>query len=314
MTASASSPPLGGVSRTTGISSVAYVHLMMIYVIWGSTYLMVKICLHGAGHILPLHIQFGREGCGALILASLALYRHGLPQRLRWPDLVRCIGTGMLMWAGGNTLATSCAPYASSGFIVMSMGSIPLWCALFDCVVSRTRPSMRVVGALLAGLGGLFMVVWPVLSGHGGISGPHPVLVVMVLQLSAMTWSLGTVLQRPLAGRLAPEWTAAIQMACASCLLAFVLWVRGAPLPDYPAPAQIGAFVYLVIFGGVVAPASYVVVLRTFSPEIASTFAYVNPVVGLLLGWAVLGEQPALLSIAGIVVVLGSVALIMRRS
>nr|WP_255673840.1 EamA family transporter [Komagataeibacter sp. FNDCF1] len=158
------------------------------------------------------------------------------------------------------------------------------------------------------------MIVWPVLHGHGGISGPHPVIVVLVLQLSAITWSLGTVLQRPLATRLAPEWTAAIQMGCASCLLALVIWSRGVGLPVAPSTTQLGAFAYLVIFGGVLAPASYVVVLRTFSPEIASTFAYVNPVVGLLLGWVVLGEQPAFQSIIGIVIVLGSVALIMRRT
>ncbi|MBB2202344.1 EamA family transporter [Gluconacetobacter tumulisoli] len=291
----------------------AYGHLLAIYLIWGSTYLAVKLCLSGPAPVSPLHLQVLREGCGALLLAGLTAVRHGGPGRLDRRDAGLCALTGVLMWVGGNALATACAPYAHSGFIVMAMGTIPLWCTLFDCVLNRARPSARILAALPLGLGGLVMVVAPALSGHGAIVTRHPVAVVLVLQLAAITWALGTVLQRRLAGRLRPGWTAAIQMGVAALILGCASSASGWSIPAHVGTIQLAAFAFLVVFGSVVAPASYIVVLRSFSPEMASTFAYVNPVVGVLLGWMVLGERPAALALAGMAVVLGSIALMMRR-
>ncbi|MBM9401616.1 EamA family transporter [Gluconacetobacter azotocaptans] len=291
----------------------AYGHLLAIYLIWGSTYLAVKLCLSGPAPLSPLHLQVLREGCGALLLACITAVRHGGPGRLSWREAGLCALTGILMWVGGNALATSCAPYAHSGFIVMAMGTIPLWCTLLDCVLNRARPTPRVLAALPLGLGGLVMVVAPALSGQGAIVTRHPVVVVLVLQLAAVTWALGTVLQRRLAGRLRPGWTAAIQMGVAALILGGASSAGGWSVPAHVGATQAASFAFLVIFGSVVAPASYIVVLRSFSPEMASTFAYVNPVVGVLLGWMVLGERPAALALAGMAVVLGSIALMMRR-
>ncbi|MBO1325471.1 EamA family transporter [Acetobacter sp. TBRC 12305] len=290
----------------------AYGHLVAIYLIWGSTYLASKICLSGPHAMSVLQLQITREIIGASVLGALSLLRHGWPAGVRGRDIGLCLFCGVLLWCGGNTLATACARYTSSGFIVMAMGVIPLWTALFDSLFGGGRISRRMVLSLLTGLAGLAMVVWPTF--HGGQAGNgqgHPLLIMLVLQLGAMSWAAGTVLQRPLAARFPGGLIASAQLATGAVGLSCVaLAIHDVPHFDV-GPQQWGALAFLVLFGSVIAPSSYVAVVRTFRPEIASTFAYVNPIVGVCLGSLILGERPALLSLVGMVVILGSVALLL---
>lgn len=290
----------------------AYGHLLAIYLIWGSTYLASKICLSGPHAMSVMQLQITREMVGAVILGGLTLLRYGWPAGVRGLDIGLCMFCGVLLWCGGNTLATACAPYTSSGFIVMAMGVIPLWTALFDSLFGGGAISRRMVLSLLTGLAGLAMVVWP--SFHGGQAGAgqgHPLVLMLVLQLGAMSWAAGTVLQRPLAARFPGGLVAAGQLATGAVGLSCVALV----LHDVPhfdlAPRQWSALAFLLLFGSVIAPGSYVAVVRTFRPEIASTFAYVNPIVGVCLGSLILGERPALLSLVGMAIILGSVALLL---
>lgn len=302
-------------ASSPAIPLAAYGHLLTIYLVWGAAYLAVKVCLSGPVAITVLQLQSTRMWCAGALLAALAMLRHGWPG---WPsrrDIGICAATGMLMWVAGNGLATLASRHATSSFIVMALGAIPLWSCLLDLVIERTLPSRRVMLGLVLGLFGLFLVVAPVLTGgdKAVIDPGFAEITVLFLIGAGVSWSLGTIVQRPLMRRMKSEWAATFQMLAAALVLTALAEYEAAPLPGLPGQGQMLAFGFLVVFASVAGLTSYIQVLRSFSPVIASTFAYVNPVIGVLLGWFLLGEQLALLSLIGLAVVLASIMIVLTR-
>jgi len=225
------------------------------------------------------------------------------------------VASGLVMWMGGNGLATLASRHATSSFIVMAMGAIPLWACLLDLVIERVVPSWRVIAGLVLGLFGLFLVVSPTLiGGHAVIIEPgYAELTVLLLIGAGLSWSFGTIIQRPLMQRLRPEWAATFQMLAAAMVLSALAVGEGAPLPTMPNLPQWLAFGFLTIFASVIGLTSYIKVIGVFSPVVASTFAYVNPIIGVLLGWIILDEELEPVSLAGLGVVLASIAIVLSR-
>lgn len=313
MTMTKTETHLGG---TRGrVPPMAYVHLMIVYVVWGSTYLAVKVCLTGPAAVTVLQLQTGRLWGATVLLAATAWALSGPPPRLRRSDLTTCVVTGILMWVTGNGLSTLTSRHATSSFIVMALGTIPLWIMAIECLMRRSLPDRRQAGALLLGLFGLGLVVGPALdSTHGKIVDPgYGLLTVLLLMVGGMSWALGTVLQRPLAGRLPAPWAASYQTLTAAIILSFLTFAEGAAVPHGPSTAQLAAFAFLAVFGSAVSLIAYLTVIRSFSPIVASTFAYVNPLVGMGLGHVVLGEDIAPVSLVGLTIVLFSVGIVLTR-
>lgn len=297
-----------------GIPLSAYGHLLAIYLVWGAAYLAVKVALSGPAAITVFQLQTSRLWAACALLAVLATVRNGLPRRLSRRDLAICAGSGVLMWVFGNGLATLASRHSASIFVVMALGAIPIWSCLLDLLIERAVPTLRVVVGLALGLFGLFLVTAPALFGGGTIIEPgYAGFTVLILIGAGVSWSLGTIVQRPLMGRLPPEWAATFQMLAAALVLTVLAAGEGASLPEAPGHTQWLAFGFMVVFGSVIGLTSYIRVLRSFSPVIASTFAYVNPIVGVLLGWLILDERPAPLSLVGLAIVLTSIAIILTR-
>ncbi|MCJ8143429.1 EamA family transporter [Ancylobacter sp. A5.8] len=293
----------------------AYGHLLTIYLVWGGGYLAVKVALSGPAALTVFQLQSARMWCATLLLAGLAAFRHGWPGRPAPRDLLVCAASGLLMWVAGNGLATLASRHAASSFIVMAMGAIPLWSCVLDLLIERAIPGPRLVFGLVLGLFGLFLVVAPALfnSATAIIEPGFAEFTVLVLIGAGTSWSLGTIVQRPLAGRMKSEWAATFQMLAASLALTVLVTGEAAPLPEMPGLRQWLAIGFLIVFASVIGLTSYLRVLRVFSPVIATTFAYVNPIVGVLAGWAILGEEPAPLSLVGLVIVLASIAIVLSR-
>lgn len=292
-----------------------YAHLIAIYLVWGASYLATKITLSGPEAVTAIQLQSSRMWCASLLLGVVAFVRRGRPRSLSRSDLGLCAASGLLMWVLGNGLATLASHYAASSFIVMALGAIPLWICLLDLLIDRKLPSLHVALGLVLGLCGLFLVVLPTLieSRQAVIAPGYAELTVGILIAAGISWSLGTIVQRPLMRRLAPEWAGALQMQCAALVLTGLSVQEGAPLPGVPALQQWLGFGFLVVFASVIGLTSYIRVIGSFSPVIASTFAYVNPIVGVLLGWLILSEEIAPLSMLGLLLVLISIAVILRR-
>ncbi|MDR6953456.1 drug/metabolite transporter (DMT)-like permease [Ancylobacter sp. 3268] len=300
-------------SGTPAIPLSAYAHLLTIYIVWGGAYLAVKICISGPAAITVPQLQSTRMWGAALLIGAVALARTRRVPHLTRRDIALCTATGLLMWVGGNGLATLASRHATSSFIVMAMGAIPLWSCLLELVIARTLPARRVVLGLVLGLAGLFLVVAPTLIGTGAaiIEPGYAGLTVVLLIGAGMSWSLGTIVQRPLMKRMRPEWAATLQLLTAALVLSVVAAGEHAPLPDMPSTRQWLAFGFLIVFASVIGLTSYIRVIGAFSPVIASTFAYVNPIIGVLLGWILLGEEIAPVSLLGLGIVLASIAIVL---
>ena len=295
-----------------------YGHLLVVYLVWGSTYLAVKICVGGSAHLTPLQLQTGRLWCASLVLLALSAAVAGKPRRLNRADLLGCGVTGLLMWTLGNGFATLASPHASSSFIVMALGMIPVWTTVLTSLIERRVPPGLVILGLALGVSGMGLIFGPpiLMAETGVVESGYGLWVAVVLTLAGTTWSLGSVLQRPILRALQASWAASFQMlAAALALTAYAAWRGEAIVPQGSFDLrQIAAFAFLVLFGSVLCMMSYLKVLQAFSPSTASTFAYVNPVVGIVLGYLVLSETPGFLSLGGMVLILIGVFLVLSQA
>lgn len=301
--------------RPHGASWSGIGNLLIIYIVWGSTYFAVKIAVAGPPEIAPLQLQTWRMWAASTLLIAIGLFRTRRFPALSAKQIFISAASGILMWVMGNGLATLASRHAASGFIVMAMGMIPIWTTLLSSVIDRTCPSLSIVAGLAIGLSGLFLIVGPpiFLAGSSSVESGYAVWLAFVLCAAGLTWSLGSLIQKPLFTAISPVWAAGLQTLAAAIVLTGICSANGITLmpPVDLARSQIAAFLYLVICGSAISLLAYIAVMRIYPPAVASTFAYVNPLVGVLLGWAVLGEKPALISLVGIAVILTGVAAIM---
>lgn len=293
-------------------------NLLIVYLVWGSTYFAVKIAVTGPPAIAPLQLQTWRMWAASALLIAIGLFRTRRFPALSTRQVLICAASGILMWVLGNGLATLASRHAASGFIVMAMGMIPIWTTLISGMIDRTRPSRIVVAGLAIGLCGLFLIVGPpiFLAGSSSVETGYAIWLALVLCAAGLTWSIGSLIQKPLFTAISPVWAAGLQTLSAAIALTVLCWTSGTAFlpPADLAPAQITAFLYLVIFGSVASLLAYIAVMKIYPPAVASTFAYVNPLVGVALGWAFLGEKPEPISLIGIALVLTGVSVIVVRA
>ena len=299
-----------------------YVSLGAVYLIWGSTYFAVKIFVEGGG-VSPLQLQFARVVCAAALLAVVAavvegaraIRRRPRPSRaIPWKSVAAAAISGALMWAAGNGFATYSAPHASSSFIVMAMGTIPLWSIVVEAFATSRLPSRRTLVGLGVGLVGLGAVVAPGVLSAAIVDTNYAASTAVMLAAAGLTWAAGTAIQKRTAGSFAPSTLAALQFSGAALVLAGPVLASSGGVEASFGESQVIAFGYLVVFGSAISLSAYAMVVRRFSPPIASTFAYVNPVVGIILGALLLDESIQLLSVFGLALVLAAVFWIVRNS
>ncbi len=273
-------------------------HLLVVYILWGSTYLGIRVAVReGAG--FPPFIMAGSRilVAGLILLAWAALARRKLrPART---DLVVFASSGLLLWLGGNGLVTWAEQRAESGYAALLVGSAPLWTTIVESVVDRRTPTLRLIGALLIGLAGVGVLNYPVLR-HGSSA---DILSAVALILAVMSWGLGSVFQKRRPVTLSGEANASYQLLFGCVALLTVSALVGEPRPT-PTPAAFAAWGYLVIFGSVIAFTSFVKALQMLPVGVVMTYAYVNPVIAVLLGWMILGEKITLWTLAGSVFVI----------
>ncbi len=292
-------------------------NLLVVYLVWGSAYFAVKIAVTGPPAISPLQLQTWRMWAASALLIAIGLFRTGRPPALSLRQLAICAASGILMWVGGNGLATLASRHAASGFIVMAMGMIPIWTTLLSSIVNRSRPSRYLVAGLAIGIIGLGLIVGPPMlsAGSPSVESGYAAWLALVLCAAGLTWSIGSLIQKPVLAATSPIWAAGLQTLAAAIVLTTISAANGVTIAPPPgiSPMQILAFLYLVLFGSVASLLAYIAVMKRYPPAIASTFAYVNPLVGVALGWALLDERPALMSLIGIALILAGVTAIIAE-
>lgn len=292
-------------------TSRGYAHLCVVYLVWGSVYLAVKLAIAQPGGFAVFQLQAMRLGLGAATLALIPLLR-GTFKVQSWRDLRICVICGLLFWVGGNGLAVIALMDLASGFVAMALATIPLWTVMFEAVFDRKVPRPAQFLALLLGFFGLAMIVVPVLEGQG--SDVPPVTAVLAVIAAPVSWVAASLTQRQIAGRMDSMVAASLQLGVgAAGSLILLLLLGQTEFPD-AAPVSVAAMFYLAFVGSALGFRSYLLALRALPSYVVATFAYVNPVVSVALGWLVLGETLSWLSLAGMAIILGSVALVLSQT
>lgn len=276
--------------------------LATIYLIWGSTYLAIRFAVE----TLPPFLMAGTR----FVVAGTVLYvwrravGHARPTGAQW----RAAGVvGALMLLVGNGGVTWAEQWVESGTTALMVASVPLWMVLLDWARPGGRPPRLAVWAgILVGLAGVLL-----LFGSPAID-PRYTAGWAVLLVASMAWAAGSLYSRT-AVLPAPLLATGMQMLAGGILLLVVGALTGeiqALDPRLFSVRSVLAVGYLVVFGSLVGYSTYVWLLRVTPPALASTYAFVNPVVAVFLGWLLAGERITPRILLASTVIVGGVALI----
>jgi len=280
----------------------AYLHLGIVYLVWGSTYLAIRVAVREGSGFPPFSMGATRVIlAGLLLLGWAALSRKRVRPSRR--ELLILAGSGLLLWSVGNGLVIWAEQRAASALAALMVGTTPIWAVLMEAALDRRRPSPLLLAGLLSGLMGIGLLSAPVLA--GGIRAD--VLSVVALGLASIAWAAGSVLQNRNPVDLPLRVSSGYQhLAGGIGFLVLVLLMRE-PLPR-PQPQALAAWGYLLVFGSIIAFTSYVSILRTLPMSIATSTAFVNPVIAVVLGAALLQEPITPWNVSGAALVLLAVA------
>jgi drug/metabolite transporter (DMT)-like permease len=297
-------PTLTAPSRT----SLIWVGIAILYVVWGSTYLGIRIAVETIPPFLLAGVRFGLAGL--VIFGVAVLRRRGripFPTRREWRDMT-IIGAALM--AGGMGLVALGEQTVPSGIAALLIAMMPLWVAVLGRVFFGERLPRIAIAGVAIGLVGVGILVGPSASAAetfdpGGI---------LALLISPISWSIGSLYSSHRA-QLPKDPLVATggQMLAGSAILIVLAAVRGEYngfRPEAVSPESLAAFVYLTVVGSLVAFTAYVWLLRVAPLPLIATYAYVNPIVAVVLGAIVLQEPITPRTLVAGAVIIFAVALI----
>lgn len=277
-----------------------------IYFVWGSTFLAIRYAVESVPPLMTIGLR--SLGAGGLLFGWVWL-RGGA--RLGWRHW-RAAAVGGLCFFGlcHGSLAWA-EQHVSSGLAAVILALIPVWVVVLDWArPSGVRPDrLTLLGMLVAFAGLVALVVPEVLAGGASVNA----LAAVVLVFSALAWAAGTVYSRYTALDVPPTTLSAMQLLTGGGLLmvASLLAGEGAAVSARTIePRAIAALAYLIVVGSLLTFSAYIWLLRVSSPARVATYAYVNPVVAVLLGWAFAGEVLTLQSVLSALLIVAGVAII----
>jgi len=291
-----------------GLRGRALVAYLLVCTVWGSTYLFIRI---GVSHLPPFLFAGVRFLVAGLLLGTVVVLAGvRLPSRARdWRTLAI---TGVFLLVGANAIVVWSEQFVASGTASVFVASMPLWAAFFDALVpgGKTRLTWRIGAGLALGFLGSALLA--------GIT-PHEIMAAdlrgpVALTLGSASWAMGSVYWKRHPTAVSPYAAAAVQMVIAGGVLVGL----GLALGEAPAwhldGAGLGAMAYLIVFGSIVGYTAYGYALEHASATVVGTYAYVNPVVAVVLGWLVLHEPITARMLAAMGLILGAVLWIQLAS
>ncbi len=279
----------------------------IVYLIWGSTFLAILFAIETLPPFLMASARF--LVAGSVVYAWVrAVSGAAAPSRAEWRAAAVI---GVLLLVGGNGLLVWSEQRIPSGVAALLVGTVPCFMALIDWLrPGGTRPSGHVVAGLLLGLLGLFWLVGPdTLMGGGRVD----IIGAAVVVLGSFSWAAGSIYSRHVATPASPFLSTAMQMLAGGAALLVLGVSLGEPwtfdASSVSTRSMLG-LLYLIVFGSIVAFSAYIWLLRVSTPARVSTYAYVNPVVAVFLGWALADEALTTRMMIAAAVIVSGVALI----
>jgi drug/metabolite transporter (DMT)-like permease len=292
-------------TSTTPSADRIWTALGTVYFFWGTTYLAIDRSNQTIPPLVGPAIRFTVAGL-ALMAWSAHKRRWRRPTRHEW---MRAATIGTLLLLGGNaSVAIAEHLGVDTGVVALIIALVPIWMALIDRVVLRSAPlGWRVAVGLVGGFGGATLLVGTQAAGDVTLVG------LAVAVGASLSWACGSLFQRGAALPPDPLQTSGMQQLAGGVAIGLVALLAG-----QTGDLDVGrvstesalALTYLIVFGSLLTLSAYLWLLRNARTSLVSTYAYVNPVVAVLLGWLVLDESIGVRTVAAAAVILASVALI----
>jgi drug/metabolite transporter (DMT)-like permease len=260
--------------------------LAAVYVLWGATYLGIKVAVETIPPFLMAGIRF--LAAGLLVYGFTALRRARRPRLEHWVDAGK---VGALMLLGGNGVVSWAERRVPSGIAALMVATVPLWMILLALPgKGASRPRRSVVLGLALGFAGIALLVMPTGPLRGGFDLPG----IFALLAASCAWALGSLQSRRSRLPESPLMAVGMQMIVGGALLLAFSGLMGEWRTweaSQVSLRSLAGLAYLVVFGSIVAYNAYIWLLKNADPTWVSTYAFVNPVVAILLGWLLAGER-----------------------
>jgi drug/metabolite transporter (DMT)-like permease len=287
-----------------------WIALGVVYVVWGSTYLAIRIAVREVPSMAAACLRFLASGLAMAVIAVVADRKNGWP---RWRQIADYSLVGVLLLSIANALVMWAEKTIPSGIAALIGGSMPVWLTLLDGLrPGGRRASARIWLGMLIGLTGVALVARP----EGGMAAGHWGAI-LTLQVATVAWAVGSLYAQsvPESDRLPVFTAAAIEMLAGSAVLSFeslVLFRDDWSAFHAASSSTWLSLGYLAVFGSLVGFTAFAYCLNELPSSTVGTYAYVNPVVAVFLGWIILKEplSPGLL--AGGVLILAAVLITTR--
>jgi drug/metabolite transporter (DMT)-like permease len=284
-----------------------YIALAVVSFFWGTTYIASRI---GVEHMPGIFLSGVRQFSSGCILVGFFLLRgYKLPA---WNELRRISLQGILLLCIANGALTWSLQYISSGLAAIIAALVPLFIALFSIWLSKcARITTWMIVGLLIGLAGVLTIFYDYL---GLIKNTSFITGISLAFLSTLAWSFGTVYTSKQKTSIAILFNVGLQMLAGGSVMLVICLISGQYVNLADANNSTWyALLYLISFGSLLAYSAYVIAITKLPPTLVSVYAYINPVVAIVLGWLMLQEKMNVHMIFGTLITLGGVYLVKRE-
>ncbi|MBT2235481.1 EamA family transporter [Nonomuraea sp. NEAU-A123] len=280
--------------------------LAIVYIVWGSTYLAIRIMVEEMPPFVSAGVRFLTAG---LLVGGALAVRGGLGRlAVTRRQLLGCAQIGLLLIVMGQGLVTLAEHGgAPSGITALLIAAVPLW-VICHRLLSGERPAGRTVAGVAMGFGGLVVVVTA-----NGLGGAFPIWTMAVVLVAGLSWAFGSWYQPRIGLPRDPFVVAVYEMLIGGGALTIIGLASGERFdPVAYSGRSWAAWSYLVLFGSVLAFSAYIWLLQSTATSLAATYAYVNPLVAVCLGWLILAEPVTVPTLVGGLITVLAVAVVVR--
>ena len=279
-----------------------FLYLTTIYLVWGSTYLAMRIGVMPGSGFPPFALGAARLLiAGPILLLFSRMRGHKIFISKR--DMFDAAVAGLLMWLAGHGLILWSEQYVDSGYAALVIGSSPIWVMLIGSFIDRKYPRLTSMFFILLGFVGVGLLILPKMRGASN----SDILSTILILLGTIGWGAGSIYQqRRETKRISSFTRSGYQQLFAGIGFLIVSLCLGEPMPHPTASAWI-AWAYLLVFGSLIAFTVYVKALKDLPIQVVMTHAYVNPVIAVILGGLILSEKIETVAIFGGILIIASV-------
>ncbi len=279
-----------------------FLYLSTIYLVWGSTYLAMRIGVMPGSGFPPFALGAARLlVAGPILLLISRLMGHKILVSKR--DLFDAAVAGLMMWLIGHGLILWSEQYVDSGYAALVIGSSPIWVMLMESFIDRKFPRLLSTLFILVGFVGVGLLVLPKMQGNSNTD----ILSTILILVGTIGWGAGSIYQQRRETKKISSFTrSGYQQLFAGIGFLIVSLCLGEPMP-HPVASAWSAWAYLLVFGSLIAFTVYVKALRELPIKVVMTYSYVNPVIAVILGYLILSEKIEPVAILGAILIVVSV-------